>query len=189
MAVKEVMDAIQSTLQSTGLVATDFVSFYSGKPTFEELKLVSLDYPSLFISCLNFQDESDESNKAALSNYELVLDANFIVSVVVKNTENAEIRNTMARLLAEGVMLNLIDQDWGLKNCLIAENRSVEGLFVNAAEQGNCSIWLVSWSQSIGLDKDAAQSDINDWLRYHADHYNQDNSDHIMASSDVDIAS
>lgn len=186
MATKAMLDAIQQHLVAADLVKDTAVMVHAGKFTWSELQRRGFAAPALFITCLGWK-EATESQAANLQGYDLVVYARFAVGVVTKNAKNAEARNALARALAEGVCAQLIRQDWGLDYALTAESCRAEGLFVPAAEAENASMWLVSWQQVVGLTSDALQSSIDDWLRAHADHYDPNDPEHLMASDDIDL--
>ncbi|MGI1671990.1 MAG: hypothetical protein K6L74_16930 [Neptuniibacter sp.] len=187
MATKAVMEAIQQQLKTANLVKNNkSVYLHAGKFTWAELKRRGFNAPALFISCLGWKD-ADDYDTAALSGYESVVQARFAVGIVTSDSKNAEARNLEARILAEQVRLQLTDQDWNLDNCLVATKRRAEGLFVPAAEADNSSLWLVTWYQSIGLNSEDQQNSIDDWLRYHAEHYDSEDETHLMAADTVEI--
>lgn len=187
MSTKTVMDTIQLQLQAANLVKNqNSVKLHAGKFTWAELKRRGFNTPALFISCLGWQ-EAKPQDQAVLCGYDLAIEARFAIGIVAHDSKKPESRNLEARILAEKVYLQLLEQDWGLDNCLEATKRRSEGLFVPAAEKENSSLWLVTWYQAIGLSKEDMQNSIDDWLRYHAEHYDSEDENHLMAADTVEI--
>ena len=187
MATKTVLDAIKKHLQDHEVIKNrNSVKVHAGKFTWSELKRHGFKTPSLYISCLGWK-EAREDDAAALPGYELAVEARFVIGVVTSDSKSPESRNILARGLAETLCLQLIQQDWNLDNCLVAKDRRSEGLFVPAAEQENSSLWLVSWNQVVAMNRDDLQSSIDDWLRYQADHYDENDPNHLMAADTVEI--
>lgn len=189
MAIKDVMEAIKSSLENINLVGISSISFNSSQLTFDRLKDDASSQPQVFIHCSSFsgskQDEAPE-----LFGYDLAASVQFSISILSENTGNNVNNDLVTRLLSEAIVLHLVDQDWGLENCLPATELSSRPLFPELESTNqDCNIWLVSWTQVIGLNKNEVQNDINDWLSYHADHHNSDNEEQILASADVEIHS
>lgn len=184
MTTKAVLDAIQTNLQSLELVKKTSVIQHAGKFTWSELSKRSFNAPALFITCLGMSEAKDES-LGALVGFDLAVDCRFAIGVVTKNAKNSEARNMDARLIAENILLNLIQQDWALENVLTPSSRRAEGLFVPAAEAENCSMWLVTWSQAVGLSKEDLAANIADFLQATGEASNA-NGD-LLISSDTEL--
>lgn len=188
MATKAVMDAIQQQLRDAALVRNkNSVRLHAGKFTWAELKRRGFNAPALFITCMGWKT-AREQDAAWLAEYEHVIDASFAIGIVTSNMKDPEARNLEGRLLAEQITLQLIDQDWGLGNCLAATGTRAEALFVAAAEEENNSLWMVRWNQMIGLNSEDWQASIDAWQRYTAEHVDPNDDNHIMATDTVEIA-
>ncbi|MGH1429758.1 MAG: hypothetical protein ACRBB4_01440 [Neptuniibacter sp.] len=187
MSTKTVMDTILQHLRDANLVKNkNSVKLHAGKFTWAELKRRGFNSPALFISCLGWRDAKPD-DETTLGGYDIALEARFAIGIVASDSKKPESRNLEARLLAEKVTLELLQQDWGLDNCLEATQRRAEGLFVPAAEKENSSLWLVTWYQVIGTSKEEMQNSIDDWLSYHAEHYDENDPEHLMAADTVEI--
>lgn len=143
----------------------------------KEIQNIALKAPALLVCYRGFKN-------AHRYNGEVTANVQWVVYILTRDQRGAD-RNETADALNQKLIQLLPDNDWGLnaENPEQIDGRNLSSLAIDKA--GAC-LWAVTWTQKMSWDDEYITS-IDNWLTYHADHYDENDSEHLMASDTVEL--
>ncbi|MAK91782.1 MAG: hypothetical protein CMI13_11170 [Oleibacter sp.] len=174
------LDSVRSSIVTTiknALPQLKTCSAHAGRFNLQELTRISHNSPAVFVACLGFTGTSgvgETSSTAAWAAY------------IVTAERSAADRDTTALKIASALATFMDGQTWDDDN-VVEEPQNVSGqnLYSAALDKSGVALWAVTWRQAITVGTSTDIDELNDFLRYSAESFGEENNALIQTAGEL----